>query len=58
MLQQGAEIYVRDLARALHLESGNLARKLLELEKEGILKSRWRGKQRYYSLNANFPLIK
>ncbi len=58
MLQQGAEIYVNDLARILDLESGNLTRKLLELEKEGILKSAWQGRQRYYSLNKNFPLIK
>jgi predicted nucleotidyltransferase len=56
-LQQGAESYVNELARILDLESGNLARKLLELEKEGILKSRWQGKQRYYSLNTKFPLI-
>jgi predicted nucleotidyltransferase len=56
-LQQGAENYVNELARILHLESGNLTRKLLELEKEGILKSRWQGKQRYYSLNTKFPLI-
>ena len=58
MLQQGAESYVNDLARMLSLESGNLTRKLMELEKEGILKSRWQGKQRYYSLNKSFPLLK
>ncbi len=58
LLQSGAENYVSDLGRMLHSESGNLTRKLLELEKEGILKSRWQGKQRYYSLNTNFPLIK
>ena len=58
MLQQGKESYVNDLARILHLESGNLTRKLLELEKEGILKSRWQGSQRFYSLNRDFPLIK
>lgn len=57
MLHQGAETYINDLARLLHLESGNLTRKLLDLEKEGILKSRWQGKQRYYSLNTNFSLI-
>ena len=57
MLQQGAEIYVSDLAPILHLDSGNLTRKLLEFEKEGVLKSCWQGKQRYYSLNTNFPLI-
>ncbi len=58
MLQQGAEVYVNDLARVLHTESGNLTRKLLALEKEGILKNRWQGKQRYYSLNKSFPLLK
>ena len=58
MLQQGAESYVSDLARALQVESGNLTRKLIELEKEGILKSHWQGKQRYYSLNQNFALLK
>ena len=55
-LQQGAENYGNDLARVLHLESGNLTRKLLVLEKEGLLKSRWQGKQRYYSLNAGFDI--
>ena len=58
MLQQGSEVYVNDLARALHTESGNLTRKLIVLEKEGLLKSRWQGKQRYYSLNKSFPLLK
>ncbi len=58
MLQQGSEVYVNDLARTLNVESGNLTRKLLALEKEGILKNRWQGKQRYYSLNKSFPLLK
>ena len=58
LLAPGAESYISDLARILHLESGNLTRKLLELEKEGILKSRWQGSQRYYSLNTAFPLLK
>ena len=57
LLQQGSEIYVNELARNLDIESGNLARKLLEMEKEGILRSRWQGKQRYYALNSKFPLI-
>ena len=58
MLKPGQENYVNDLARILNLESGNLTRKLLELEKEGILKNRWQGSQRYYSLNKDFPLLK
>lgn len=58
MLQQGAETYVSNLSRSLHIEVGNLTRKLNELEKEGILKSRWQGNQRYYSLNKDFSLFK
>ena len=58
LLQDGAEIYVNDLSRAIHEQTGNLTRKLSALEKEGILKSRWQGKQRYYSLNRAFPLLK
>ncbi len=58
MLQQGSEVYVNDLARVLHTESGNLTRRLIVLEKEGLLKSRWQGKQRYYSLNKSFPLLR
>ena len=58
MLQQGVERYVSDLARSLQVENGNLTRKLTELEKEGILKSRLQGNQRYYSLNKSFPLLK
>ncbi len=57
ILQDGAESYVNDLARVLDVDTGNLTRKLLELEKEGILKSRWQGSQRYYSLNKLFPLF-
>jgi len=57
-LQQGAETYVSNLSRSLHIEVGNLTRKLNEIEKEGVLKSRWQGNQRYYSLNKSFPLFK
>ena len=58
MLHEGAELYVHEMARRLTLDQGNLDRKLKELEKDGILKSELRGKERYYSLNASFPLLK
>ena len=58
MLHEGAEMYVNELARRLSLESGNLARKLIELENEGLLQSAARGNQRYYALNPAFPLLK
>lgn len=58
MLHEGGELYGHEMARRLSLDQGNLDRKLKELEKEGILKSELRGKERYYSVNASFPLLK
>ena len=58
MLHEEAELYVNEMARRLKLDQGNLDRKLKELEKEGVLKSELRGKERYYSLNSSFPLLK
>ena len=57
MLHEDSELYVHEMARCLSLDQGNLDRKLKELEKEGILKSDLRGKERYYSLNSSFPLF-
>ena len=58
VLNEKAEAYVNELARQLDLDSGNLARKLRELEESGILRSIERGRERYYSLNHDFPLLK
>lgn len=58
MLHEGAELYVNEMARRLEVDAGNLLRKLKGLEAEGILKSRVRGKERYYSLNRVYPLLK
>lgn len=58
MLHETSEMYVNELARYLGLDSGNLVRKLRELELEGILKSDTKGNLRYYSLNSSFPLLK
>ena len=58
LLHDHAEMYVLEMARRLHLDDSNLAKKLRELERDGILKSEERGKERYYSLNKSFPLLK
>lgn len=57
-LHEGAAMYVNELARRIGHESGNVTRKLMQLEREGVLKSEMRGKQKYYSLNPSFPLLK
>lgn len=57
-LHEQAEEYINELARKLSLDSGNLTRKLKELEDVGILVSSARGKETYFSLNKSFPLLK
>lgn len=56
-LRPTASFYVNELARKHGLDSGNLTRKLHELESEGILSSETRGRERYYSLNKSYSLL-
>lgn len=51
-------LYINEMSRTLGLDRGNLIKKLQTLEKEGILKSEFRGNQRYFSLNTRYPLLK
>jgi len=57
LLNKTKEFYINELARLLNVDPKNLDKKLKELEKEGIFKSEFRGKQKYYFLNKNFPLL-
>jgi len=50
--------YINELAILLSEDSKNVYRKLQDLEKEGILKSEFQGKQRYFYLNKVYPLLK
>ncbi|NQU16854.1 MAG: nucleotidyltransferase domain-containing protein [Candidatus Saganbacteria bacterium] len=56
-LNPDTEHYTNELAKALELDPKNLHRKLEELEKEGLFKSEFRGKERYFSLNKKFALL-
>ena len=56
-LNRTRSFYANELARRLRLDSGNLTRKLRELENVGLLSSRVRGKERHYSLNTTYPLL-
>jgi predicted nucleotidyltransferase len=51
-------VYVRQLARALDVDSTNLSRELLQLEREGFLRSEVEGRQRYYRINQQYPSLK
>ncbi|MFH1845993.1 MAG: nucleotidyltransferase domain-containing protein [Candidatus Omnitrophota bacterium] len=49
-------LFVNELSRKLIVDKRNLVRKLKELEKEGLLKSRKQGNQKIYSINKEYPL--
>jgi predicted nucleotidyltransferase len=50
------EIYLREMAMRLREDPGNLSKEMLKLEKEGIFLSQFRGKQKYFFLNKDYPL--
>lgn len=55
-LHEEKELYLNEMCRRFNLDRANLVRKLREFEQEGVLKSEWKGNQRYYHLNPSFPL--
>jgi predicted nucleotidyltransferase/predicted transcriptional regulator with HTH domain len=55
---RSARVYVRQLAKALDVDSTNLSRELARLEREGLLRSEVEGRQRYYSINPQYPYLK
>lgn len=57
-LNPAARHYVNELAKILHLDPKNVYRKLLELEKAGLLKSEFLGRERYFFLDRKSPLLK
>lgn len=56
-LNPDAQAYINELARILEIDPKNTETKLKELEKEGLLKSEFRGKQRYFFLAKDNPIL-
>lgn len=56
-MQEGSSLYVNEMSRLFKSDRGNLIKKLKILENEGILKSEFRGNQKYYSLNKKYPVL-
>ena len=52
-----ARLYLRQAAGLLGEDPGNLSKELARLEAAGIFTSSLSGKQRYYSLNKQYPLF-
>ncbi len=57
-VNRSARAYVRQLARTLAVDPTNLSRELAQLEREGLLRSEVEGRQRYYSINSQYPYLK
>lgn len=51
------DLYVREAAAILKEDAGNLSKEFANLEKMGIFSSRMRGRQKYFSLDENYPLF-
>jgi len=49
---------VRQLAAMLQVDSTNLSRELSRLEAEGFLRAEIEGRQKYYSINPEYPHLK
>jgi len=52
-----SKLYVREAARILDVDPGNLAKEMIALENEKIFFSEKRGSLKIYSLNTNHPLF-
>jgi uncharacterized protein len=53
-----AESYIRELARTLDVDGTNLSRELMNLERQGLIASTIRGRQKYVRLNRGYPFYK
>lgn len=56
-LNPDSQYYINELARILELDPKNTETKLKEFEKEGLFKSEFRGKQRYFFLAKDSPVL-
>lgn len=53
-----ARHHLRDLADQLSIDPSNLSRELRRLEREGLFRSEWSGRQKYFQLNRQYPLYR
>ena len=56
-LNPDASVYINELARILELDPKNTESKLKEFEREGLFKSEFRGKERYFFLAKDNPVL-
>ncbi|MBI5150271.1 MAG: nucleotidyltransferase domain-containing protein [Candidatus Omnitrophica bacterium] len=57
-LNEEGAVYINELARLIRSDPKNVYRVLVQLEQEGLLKSEFKGKERYFSSHTQHPLYK
>ncbi|HLF18766.1 MAG TPA: nucleotidyltransferase domain-containing protein [Candidatus Omnitrophota bacterium] len=57
-LNEEKQAYINELARLIEADPKNVFRILVQLQQEGLLKSEFRGKERFFSVNKGNPLYK
>ena len=51
------KLHLRDLAERLNIDPSNLSKELARLEREGLFRSDISGRQKYFQLNREYPLL-
>jgi len=57
ILHDNVALYTNEMVKKFGLDKRNTVKKLKELEKAGVLVSTRKGKEVYYSLNKEYPLL-
>jgi len=57
-LNEEEHFYINEIAKLIEEDPSNVYKKLIELKKLGILFDEFQGKERYFSLNKKYPLLK
>jgi len=57
LLHDNESLYTGEIVRRFNLDKRNTVKKLRELEEAGLLVSTRKGKEVYYSLNKEYPLL-
>jgi len=57
-LNEASRVYINELARQIQADPKNVYRMLVQLEREGILASEFKGKERYFFSRKTSPLYK
>lgn len=52
-----AEMYLNEMVRKFDIDRGNLVKKLVEWEKEGLLEKSKKGNLSLYKINRNYPFL-